>query len=118
VRVVLKVVELSSFAAGARSLKMTPASVTHIVAKLEEDLGQQLLVRTTRQVSLTSTGAMIAARFGPLVEDFDRVIEDVSRAVRPMPSGCRSTHRFRWGSGSCKPSSIGFAAPIHTPCWR
>lgn len=83
IRVFLKVVELRSFAAAARSLKMTPASVTRIVARLEEDLGQQLLVRTTRQVALTSAGAMVAARFGPIVEDFDQVSEEITRAVWP-----------------------------------
>lgn len=83
VRVFLKVVELSSFAAAARNLKMTPASVTRIVAKLEEDLGQQLLVRTTRQVALTSAGAVVAARFGPAVENFDQVSEEIIRSVWP-----------------------------------
>jgi DNA-binding transcriptional LysR family regulator len=83
IRVFLKVAEQRSFAAAARSLKMTPASVTRIVAKLEEDLGQQLLVRTTRQVALTSAGAMVAARFGPIVEDFDQVSEEIARAVWP-----------------------------------
>ena len=83
IRVFLKVAEQSSFAAAARSLKMTPASVTRIVAKLEEDLGQQLLVRTTRQVALTSAGAIVAARLGPVVEDFDQVTEEITRAVWP-----------------------------------
>ena len=83
IRVFLTVVELNSFAAAARSLKMTPASVTRIVARLEEDLGQQLLVRTTRQVSLTTAGAMVAARYRPVVADFDQVTEEISRAVRP-----------------------------------
>ncbi|WP_339759605.1 LysR family transcriptional regulator [uncultured Sulfitobacter sp.] len=83
IRVFLKVVALSSFAAAARSLNMTPASVTRIVAKLEQDLGQQLLVRTTRQVALTSAGAMVAARFGPVVDSFDQVTEEITRAVRP-----------------------------------
>lgn len=83
IRVFLKVVEQSSFAAAARSLKLTPASVTRIVAKLEEDLGQQLLVRTTRQVALTSAGAIVAARLGPVVEDFDQVTEEITRAVWP-----------------------------------
>ena len=82
IRVFLTVVELNSFAAAARSLKMTPASVTRIVARLEEDLGQQLLVRTTRQVSLTTAGAMVAARYRPVVADFDQVTEEISRAVR------------------------------------
>ncbi|MCX7567482.1 LysR family transcriptional regulator [Sulfitobacter sp. F26169L] len=83
VRVFLKVAELSSFAAAARSMNMTPASVTRIVAKLEEELGQQLLVRTTRQVSLTSAGALVAARFGPVVKDFDLVTDEITRAARP-----------------------------------
>ncbi len=83
VRVFLKVAELSSFAAAARSLNMTPASVTRIVARLEEDLGQQLLVRTTRQVALTSAGATVAARFAPVVKDFDQVAEEITRAVWP-----------------------------------
>ncbi len=83
IRVFLKVVELSSFAAAARSLKMTPASVTRIIAKLEDELGQQLLVRTTRQVALTSAGAMVAARYGPVVQDFDQVTKEITRAVWP-----------------------------------
>lgn len=79
----MKVVELSSFAAAARALKMTPASVTRIVAKLEAEIGQQLLVRTTRQVALTSAGAMVAARLGPIVKNFDSVTEEITRATRP-----------------------------------
>lgn len=83
IRVFLKVVELSSFAAAARALKLTPASTTRIIARLEEDLGQQLLVRTTRQVALTSAGAIVAARFRPLIEEFDRVADEITRAARP-----------------------------------
>jgi DNA-binding transcriptional LysR family regulator len=83
IRVFLKVAELNSFAKAARSLAMTPASVTRIVAKLEEDLGQQLLVRTTRQVALTGAGAIVAARYGPVVQDFDRVTGEITNAARP-----------------------------------
>lgn len=67
IRVFLEVAEQQSFAAAARNFRMTPATVTRVVAKLEEDLGHQLLVRTTRQVSLTSHGALVAARDGPVV---------------------------------------------------
>ena len=54
IRVFLEVAKQQSFAAAARALHLTPASVTRIVARLEDDLGQQLLVRTTRKVSLTA----------------------------------------------------------------
>ena len=83
VRVFLEVARQLSFARAAETLRMTPATVTRIVAALEDRLGQQLLVRTTRQVSLTSAGAMVAARFGPVVEEFDRAAEDITRAARP-----------------------------------
>ncbi|MCJ8332710.1 MAG: LysR family transcriptional regulator [Epibacterium sp.] len=83
VRVFLEVATLKSFAAAAKSLRMTPASVTRIVAKLEEDLGEQLLLRTTRQVSLTSTGAFVAARYKPLIQAFDKVEQDLEREIQP-----------------------------------
>ncbi|SDX17757.1 LysR family transcriptional regulator [Litoreibacter albidus] len=83
VRVFLEVARLQSFSAAAKSLQMTPASITRIVARLEENFGQQLLIRTTRQVSLTSTGALVAARYQPLVDAFDRVKLDLDREMQP-----------------------------------
>lgn len=84
IRVFLEVAKLQSFAGAAKNLKLTPASVTRIVAKLEEEFGEQLLLRTTRQVSLTSTGALVAARYQPLVEAFDRAEQDLARAIQPF----------------------------------
>ncbi len=83
IRVFLEVARLKSFAAAARHLGMTPATVTRTVARLEEELGVQLLLRTTRHVSLTSTGAVVAARYGPLVDDFDQIAADIKRASLP-----------------------------------
>ncbi|MBV9079475.1 MAG: LysR family transcriptional regulator [Methylobacteriaceae bacterium] len=50
------VAERASFAAAARHLKRTPASVTRAVAALEAELGVRLLNRNTRAVSLTEAG--------------------------------------------------------------
>ncbi|MDX8352467.1 LysR family transcriptional regulator [Cognatiyoonia sp. IB215182] len=83
VRVFLEVAARKSFSAAAKSLHMTPASVTRIVARLEADLGQQLLLRTTRQVSLTSAGALVAARYRPLIEALDQVKDDLDRDMQP-----------------------------------
>ncbi len=68
IRVFLTVAAQQSFAGAARQLGMTPASVTRTVAALEAQLGVQLLVRTTRQVSLTSAGAGYADRVTPLAK--------------------------------------------------
>lgn len=77
IRAFLTVAQLHSFVAAARQLSMTPPSVTRAVSALEESLGVQLLLRTTRHVSLTSAGAIYAARVGPLLADFEMAAEEV-----------------------------------------
>ncbi|MBP2233813.1 DNA-binding transcriptional LysR family regulator [Sinorhizobium kostiense] len=77
IRVFLAVAQQRSFTAAARQLSMTPPTVTRAVSALEESLGVQLLLRTTRQVSLTSAGAVYAARVEPLIRQFDQVREDL-----------------------------------------
>lgn len=83
IRVFLEVASQQSFAGAAKALRMTPATVTRIIARLEAELDQQLLLRTTRQVSLTSAGALVAARYRPLIEEFDRIKEDLDRDGQP-----------------------------------
>ncbi|MCY0093463.1 LysR family transcriptional regulator [Hoeflea ulvae] len=77
IKAFLAVAELHSFVAAARQLAMTAPSVTRAVSALEERLGVQLLLRTTRQVSLTSAGAIYAARVGPLLAEFEKAGEEV-----------------------------------------
>ena len=83
IRVFLAVADQQSFVGAAEALGLAPASVTRIIAQLERDIGVQLFVRTTRQVRLTSDGAMIAARYRPVVDGFDSATEDVLRQTRP-----------------------------------
>lgn len=52
-----QVAELSSFAAAARKLGMSPAMVTKHITHLERLLNVTLLTRSTRKVSLTEAGA-------------------------------------------------------------
>jgi DNA-binding transcriptional LysR family regulator len=55
-RVFVQVIDSGSFAAAAKSLNASPASVTHHVQALEDHLGVQLLNRTTRKLHLTEVG--------------------------------------------------------------
>lgn len=80
IRVFLAVAEQQGFAAAARQLGLTPASVTRTVAALEERMGLQLLVRTTRKVSLTSAGAVYAARVAPLAQALAQASEETREA--------------------------------------
>ncbi|MEL7182224.1 MAG: LysR substrate-binding domain-containing protein [Pseudomonadota bacterium] len=108
IRVFLEVAAQSSFVGAAKGLGLTPASVTRIVAKLEADLGQQLLVRTTRQVSLTSAGAVVAARYRPIVEDFDAATRDVLSANRPDSGRLRINAPMSMGVRVLPPLIAGF----------
>ncbi|MEM6941014.1 MAG: LysR family transcriptional regulator [Pseudomonadota bacterium] len=91
IRVLRAVSDLRSFTQAAHELELAPASVTRIIAQLESDLGAQLLVRTTRQVGLTSAGATVLARYRPLLEGFDAVTADLTRAVKPDSGHLRIT---------------------------
>jgi DNA-binding transcriptional LysR family regulator len=73
----LAVIENNSFSGAARQRDMTAASVTRSISGLERRLGVQLLLRTTRRVSLTAAGALYAARVAPLVAAFDNAEEEV-----------------------------------------
>lgn len=56
---------------------MTPAAVTRAIAALENELGVQLFVRTTRQVSLTTDGAIYAAQIKPAMEALENARADL-----------------------------------------
>ncbi|MBW4021980.1 MAG: LysR family transcriptional regulator [Proteobacteria bacterium] len=86
IRTFVAVAEQRSFTAAARQLGMTPASVTRTISALEERLGVQLLLRTTRQVSLTSAGAVYAARVAPLAVALTAAAEE-TRELHGLTSG-------------------------------
>ena len=70
-RTFLLATEKRNFAQVARELDMTPASVTRTIAALEDELGVQLFVRTTRHVAPTSAGAVFAARIEPAIRTLE-----------------------------------------------
>jgi DNA-binding transcriptional LysR family regulator len=72
-QVFIAVAEVESFAGAARRLGMSPPAVTRAVAALEERLGVQLLVRTTRFVRVTEAGARY-------LEDARRVLTEWEEA--------------------------------------
>jgi DNA-binding transcriptional LysR family regulator len=77
IRVFLEVADRQSFAAAARSLDLSPSIATRYVSELEAELGVQLLVRTTRRVSLTVAGRLYVERIRPVVVAIDGANEFV-----------------------------------------
>lgn len=70
-RVFVRVSELSGFSRAAHDLSLPRATVSAAIAQLEARLGQRLLARTTRRVSLTPDGDSLLRRARALLADYD-----------------------------------------------
>jgi DNA-binding MarR family transcriptional regulator len=57
----VRTVDAGSFSAAARQLGVSPVAVSRNVARLERNLGVQLLQRTTHTLSLTDEGRLPAS---------------------------------------------------------
>ncbi len=80
------VVESGGFASAARDLGQSRSSVNRLVIALEDRLGVQLLHRTTRAVSATSTGERIYQRAKAVLEDIAELELSAGKA-RTEPVG-------------------------------
>ncbi len=69
IRAFLKVVETGGFTPAAREMNLSRSAVSKYVSHLENDLGTQLLNRTTRQVKATETGAAFYDRCVTILSD-------------------------------------------------
>jgi DNA-binding transcriptional LysR family regulator len=87
--VFVRVVELGSFSAAARSLHLAKASVSRSMARLEERLGVPLLQRTTRSLSLTEAGETLYQRARVILDD----VRDAEEEARSLGGSVRGTLR-------------------------
>ncbi|MCV6546674.1 MAG: LysR family transcriptional regulator [Cohaesibacter sp.] len=71
-QVFVAVAQRQSFASAARDLQLSRSIVTRYVSELEAELGVQLLIRTTRKVSLSTAGRLYLTRIAPLLEELGR----------------------------------------------
>ena len=77
-RVFLQVAEQQSVTGAARQLSLAPSAVSRRLRDLEARLGVQLLVRTTRRMSLTAAGETVFARARDSLSDLDAAEAEVS----------------------------------------
>jgi len=85
-RVFLAVAETSSFTGAAQHIGLSQPAVTTTIHQLEQDLETALLVRTTRQVSLTEAGAAFVPTAKRLVEEFDNAVTEMKSNAPPGTS--------------------------------
>ena len=82
------IVDAGGLSGAGRTLRLSPASVSKRLARLEERLGVRLLHRTTRRIALTSEGEVLyrdlVAVLGELRAAEDRVLGLASHAGGPL----------------------------------
>src|ERR1700692_4952699 len=81
-----KVVEIRSFAGAAAELKLSKATVSKAVSRIEARLGARVANRTARAIALTDAGRQLAGRAAHILAEGEAA-EDSARAQATMPRG-------------------------------
>jgi DNA-binding transcriptional LysR family regulator len=76
-RVFITVVDMQGFSAASRALNMPLPTVSRKIAELEHHLGVQLLIRSTRKVTVTDNGQRY-------YEDIRHILDDLEDAERQV----------------------------------
>lgn len=82
-----RVVASGSFRAAARSLGVSPGTVSHHIKVLEESLSVRLLERSTRTMSLTSAGRAFYSELRAALSSWERGVVAAQR-FKEAASGC------------------------------
>lgn len=81
-----RVVEAGSFAEAGRRMNTSRSAVSKAVANLEKALGARLLNRSTRALSLTEVGSVVAEHCARIVEEAEQAEQVVGR-LHAQPRG-------------------------------
>ncbi|MDH6265410.1 DNA-binding transcriptional LysR family regulator [Rhizobium sp. SG_E_25_P2] len=83
---VIAIARRGTFRAAAIEIGTSTTALSHMIAKLEANLGVRLFNRTTRSVALTDAGQQFVQRVAPSLQDIYGALEAV-RAQRATPMG-------------------------------
>lgn len=106
----LRVLDLGSITAGARSLDLSVAVASQRLKRLERELGVRLLHRTTRRLHPTAEGQRLAERGRVLVEDLDALAEDLRESAHDVGGVLRMTMSASFGRQYVSPLLPEFQA--------
>ena len=88
-RTFLRIVDLGSLSAAARSLGLSVNSISRRLALLENRVGVRLANRTTRRLTLTDDGRAFAERCRRILAE----VEETEEALQPVPGKLRGLVR-------------------------
>jgi len=87
----VRAIELGSFSAAARELRLTPSGISKLVTRLERGLKVKLVHRTTRHVRPTPEGELFVSRCRRILAEMEDAETEVSR-TREKPRGRLRMH--------------------------
>jgi len=89
IKAFLLVARSGSFSAAARELGVAPSVVTKRITRLEDEMGAQLFVRSTRALALTPAGERLLPQYQRLVAELDEIIGATAAAERGIEGHLR-----------------------------
>ena len=99
-RVFVRAAESGSFTRAARDMNLSQPSVSRIIGELEARLGVKLLLRTTRQLTLTAAGEKFLERARDILAELDNA-EDCQRRSKDASAGRRENASALIAGGRC-----------------
>jgi DNA-binding transcriptional LysR family regulator len=106
----LRVFDLGSISAAARSLDLSVAVASQRLQRLEKQLGVRLLHRTTRRLHATPEGAALAERGRTLVEDLETLTTELRRSSADVSGTLHMTASASFGRQYLSPLLPEFLA--------
>ena len=106
----LRVLDLGSISAAARSADLSVAVASQRLKRLERELGVRLLHRTTRQLHATPEGAALAEHGRALIEDLEALTSGLRQAGTGVTGTLRMTTSAAFGSQYISPLLPQFLA--------
>jgi DNA-binding transcriptional LysR family regulator len=110
IRLFLRVLDLGSISAAARTLDLSAAVASQRLKRLEEALGVRLLQRSTRQLKVTPEGQALAERGRPLIEDLEALTSDLRQSAEDVSGTLRVTLPAAFGRQYISPLMPEFLA--------
>ncbi|AZZ36227.1 hypothetical protein CIK05_05275 [Bdellovibrio sp. qaytius] len=107
-KIFVKVIEYKSFSQAARMLRIPKSTISRSVSQLEKDLGIQLILRTTRQFSLTHQGETFYHDCKHLLGDFEVKVNQLLESKKGAKGTVRVTAPLDLGVAVLNPLIIEF----------
>lgn len=103
-----QVVQHGGFSGAARRLGLTRAVVSYHVKRLEKQLDTQLLLRNTRNISLTPAGELFYRRCQTIASEAEAATEELASMATHLIGRIRMTCSVNWGQKRIVPAVIAF----------